>query len=227
MKKFLRAIQQIIVKQKIAFVLRFVYPQKKKYSKIKSIIPKSIELGDEIVMEENINLSGTLRNIGSHTYIGRNAYIGFCSSIGKFCSISYDVKIGLISHPKNYVSTSPLFYSARRSWVKKSTFDEISNGACEIGHDVLISANTMILAGLKIGNGAIIGAGSLVNKDVPPYAIVAGIPARIIHYRFDDETIKRLLESEWWNLSDEVLHKYVEFMNDPNAFLDALSKDKV
>ena len=78
-----------------------------------------------------------------------------------------------------------------------------------IGSDVWIGSNACILRGLAVGDGAVIGAGSVVTKDVPPYAVVVGNPARVLKYRFSEEVIARLLRLEWWNMPDEVLRKHV------------------
>ena len=108
-----------------------------------------------------------------------------CSSIGSFCSIAADVKIGLVNHKLDTIGTSPYFYATRKGWVKETTIYSIT--AVEIGADVLISSNVLIVEGIKIGVGAVIGAGSVVTKDVPPFAIVVGAPARVIKYRFSQE----------------------------------------
>jgi tetrahydrodipicolinate N-succinyltransferase len=86
-----------------------------------------------------------------------------------------------------------------------------------IGSDVWIGAGAMILDGVNIGHGAVVGARSVVTKNVPPYAIVAGVPARIIRYRFTDEIIARLLEIAWWNLDDSVISEKIEFFRNPNV----------
>lgn len=158
--------------------------------------------------------------IGDFTFI--NEYVRIdanTKSIGKYCSISHNVKIGLGPHPINFVSTSPVFYSKSRSFVKNEIFDEYCDkGFTTIGHDVLIGANAIILAGVKVGTGAIIGAGSIVAKDVEPYAIVAGSPAKKIRYRFDEETIGRLLNTEWWSAEPDYLLSQFN-MTDVEAFL--------
>ncbi|GAB4149904.1 MAG: hypothetical protein Fur0041_22810 [Bacteroidia bacterium] len=207
---------------KIALVLNLVYPRKSATKKVRSILPGTFTLGEGAVIEENVIFTSALRTIGRQVYIGRNTYIGFCSDIGHFCSISFDVKIGLVSHPLNYVSTSPAMYNTRRGIASKTIYNDQAAGHVSIGHDVLISAGAMILAGVKIGTGAVIGAGAVVNKDVPPYAIVAGVPAKIIRYRFDDATIQELLKSEWWNASEEQLKKTAHLSSEPHVFLKAL-----
>lgn len=166
-----------------------------------------IDINSEISANTHI-LSHTITNnsrVASYSYIGRNCLIQNVS-IGKFCSIASDVYIGLGRHPTDLISTSTLFYRTKNTLglqlVKKDyEFNEYAK--IEIGHDVWIGTRAIILDGVKIGNGAIIAANSVVTKDVPPYAIVAGVPAKLIKFRFDENKIEQLLKSEWWDWSLE------------------------
>ena len=140
--------------------------------------------------------------IESYTYLGKNSLIQN-STIGKFCSIANDVLIGLGAHPIYNFSTSPIFYKKNNPLKivlvdKDSQFQEYK--PIVIGHDVWIGTRAIVLDGVSIGTGSIIAANSVVTKDVPPYAIVAGSPARIIRFRFDESKIKELLDSSWWEL---------------------------
>jgi len=154
--------------------------------------------------------------LGDFTYIADNTKISR-TEIGRFCSIGPNCMIGLGKHPsKDFVSTHPIFFStlkqAQITFADKGYFDEFEN--IVIGNDVWIGANAIVIDGVKIGNGAIVAAGSVVTKDVPPYAIVGGVPAKIIRYRFEHETIKKLLELKWWDMDVESLkNNYKKFHN--------------
>ena len=166
-------------------------------------------------------------SIGRHSYIGYNSEIHSCD-IGAFCSIANGLIVGGAKHPLDWVSTSPVFYD-----VGGGTGRHLGNHKIEplkrtsIGNDVWIGSRVIIMQGLRIGTGAVIGAGSVVTKDVPPYAIVAGCPARIIKYRFDEDTIRQLLESRWWEWSDKELTEYSIHINQPNLFVNMLNMKRI
>lgn len=139
--------------------------------------------------------------LGDFTYVGPSSRI-LISEIGKFTCIGPDVMIGLGKHPsRDFVSVHPAFYStllqAQVTFVSQTCFEEFEN--IQIGNDVWIGARAIILDGVTIGNGAIVGAGSVVTKDVPAYAVVGGVPAKVIRYRFEDKAIKYLEEFKWWD----------------------------
>lgn len=143
--------------------------------------------------------------VGRYSYIARNTLVQN-TTIGSFCSISEGCNIGMPSHPTEFVSTSPVFLNGSNTL--RRNFAEIPYEDCPktvIGNDVWIGAHAQIKSGLTIGNGAVIAAGAVVTHDVPPYAIVGGVPAKLIKYRFDEDTIEKLQRSAWWEFSDDKL----------------------
>ena len=140
-------------------------------------------------------------NIDRYTYISSSNII--CTKIGSFCSIAGGTTIGGGRHPIDWVSTSPVFYKGRnilKTNFSDRSFEEYANTI--IGNDVWIGSKCLIKGGVTIGDGVIIGMGSVVTHDVPPYEVWAGNPAKFIKKRFDDETIEKLLSCKWWELSD-------------------------
>lgn len=163
-------------------------------------------------------------SIGRYSYIGYNSEVHSCD-IGAFCSIANQLIVGGAKHPLNWVSTSPVFYNVGGGTGRHLGNQEIDPlKRTTIGNDVWIGSRVTIIQGLNIGTGAVIGTGSIVTKDVPPYAVVAGSPARIIKYRFDEDTIQKLLNSNWWKLSDEELKIYSKYVNQPLIFLDMVNR---
>lgn len=159
-------------------------------------------------------------SIGQYTYCGYHCTITD-TEIGAFCSIADRVVIGGGSHPVQYVSTSPVFYSGRNILQKNfSTHDHRRAPNTKIGNDVWVGHGALIKAGVEVGDGAVIGMGSVVTKNVPAYSIWAGNPARLIRDRFDTDTVQRLLDIEWWNWDDTKLEKYASCFNNPQKFTE-------
>ncbi len=154
-----------------------------------------------------------------YSYCG-SACVFINAEIGAFCSISDNVYIGGSGHPMSFVSTSPAFLSHKDGFKKKfATFDYLDLPRTLIGSDVWIGMGAFIRAGVEIGHGAVVGMGSVVTKDVPAYSIVAGNPAKLVRYRFDDETIRRLLATHWWEMPEQELRHWGAYFNDPVRFL--------
>ena len=200
------------------------------------------KLGENAHIDDNSIIShsiiGNNIKIGSYSYLHNVNYGNFSynstrvsimnSSIGKFCSIAQGVSIGLGKHPVNeFVSTHPSFYSIHKqcghTFVDKQLFNEM--GKTIIGSDVWIGANTIICDDVKIGNGAVIAANSFVNQNVPDYAIVAGIPAKIIRYRFSSDEIDFLLKFKWWEKDIFWLKNNKDLMLDIKLLMDKYNGD--
>ncbi|MBV4490331.1 CatB-related O-acetyltransferase [Pseudomonas oryzicola] len=168
----------------------------------------------------HIRIESRQVSIGAHTYIRSNCTLSLVASIGRFCSIGSGCTIGQEknTHPSTWVSTHPFQYeNSRLSYVPELSY-------ANIGHDVWIGAGATILEGVTVGTGAIIATQALVSRDVPPYAIVGGNPARIIRFRHSDDVIERLLNSRWWELDISMLNSLP--LDNPSAFLDAIEASR-
>lgn len=206
------------------FYLRSYNIINKKSNKIYSKVRLEV-LEDYIIIQKGCEFDNKLKFIGRGTYINKNSMILNCKSIGRYCSISHNVKIGVGSHPTNWVSTSPIFYSPHRGIVKKSIYNnEIEDKSIIIKNDVWIGCNVIIMPGVVIGDGAIIAAGSIVTKNVPNYAIVAGIPAKLKRYRFSKDEIQKLEESKWWDIDMCTLKNSSKYINNIPKFIGTLTE---
>lgn len=169
-----------------------------------SIVDKGCSVDSKSILHNNVHLleNCIINNseINSYTYLGKNCLVQN-ASIGKFCSIANDVLIGLGNHPSDFFSTSTLFYRKKNTFridlinsdLNFEEYDRIS-----IGNDVWIGTRAIIRDGVTVGEGSIIAANAVVVKDVPPYAIVGGVPAKIIKYRFSITKAEEMLEQKWW-----------------------------
>jgi acetyltransferase-like isoleucine patch superfamily enzyme len=168
--------------------------------------------------------------VGRHTYgYGEHTFPVFTEGarilVGAFCSIDNEARIhGGGEHVITRAATYPL--NARLfDRGKRNAIDDRETGPTVIGNDVWIGKGATVLAGLTVGDGAVVGARAVVTKSVPAYAIVAGNPARILRYRFDEATRERLLALRWWDWSDEQIRARERwFMGDVEAFLDEMER---
>lgn len=183
---------------------------------------KNISLDSHLIMEETSRL-GDVRvrlpdcnqalTIGAYSYVREGSEINNLKSIGRYCSIGRNVVLGQPpdNHPISWVSSS---MSVSKNYIASCRL-------ANIGHDVWIGHDVVIMAGVKIGNGAVIGRNAVVTKDVEPYQIVVGNPAKVIKTRFPIEQVAALLKSQWWDIDFAVLDEL--HFNDVGQFLGELS----
>lgn len=182
------------------------------------------KLSNNIIIYPNSQVSNTV--IGDFSYLASNGRLNLVKC-GKFCSLGPDLIMGHGEHPTDFISTSPVFFSTMKqcgtSFSSKDYFKECKTTT--IGNDVWIGARVFIQDGIKIGNGAIIAAGAIVVKDVPDYAIVGGVPARIIRYRFSEDVIQQLLNIKWWEWEENKIIQAQPFFTNSNidVFLEWVS----
>ncbi|MEA3315922.1 MAG: CatB-related O-acetyltransferase [Campylobacterota bacterium] len=184
--------------------------------------------GKIVELEEAIEINGEVKvfevdSLGAFTYINGGSFYDV-KSIGRYCSIAFGCFTSPAEHPSTFLSTSPFQYSYDNRWPTSNIWNSYREKNKEsfpimlrlrteatkkesvvIKNDVWIGQNVTILRGVSIGNGAILASNSVITKDVPDYAIMGGIPAKIIKYRFKEEIISRLLELKWWDLSLDLL----------------------
>ena len=170
-------------------------------------------------------------DLGEYSYVQQNTFL-LRTRVGKFCSIADHVRTGFGNHPIQMVSTWPGFYYDTTPELKYTfhkgasvidVFRTVGGGKflVEIGNDVWIGSHVLIMDGVKIGDGAVIAAGAVVTKDVEPYAIYGGVPAKLLKYRFQQEIIDSLLELKWWDRDPEwIMNNFQKFKN-TNEFVKA------
>ena len=194
------------------------------------VSPKSIFEGNSFI-DSNTMFYGEL---GYASYIGSNCFI--TGRIGRYSSIGNDVVFVNGNHPTNkFVSTSPMFYRERnkkwQTYVDANYFqehkwvDKEKKYSVEVGNDVWIGSNVRILDGISIGDGAIVAAGAVVTKDVEPYSIIGGVPAKVIRKRYSEEIVKLLISYKWWDRDEKWIKDNVMLFHDIEQFVEYIYKE--
>lgn len=150
--------------------------------------------------------------VGKRTSVGRYTKVRN-ADIGSYCSVSWDVTIGAVRHPMDHPSTHAFSYRSQFGIVDANR--DLSHERVKIGNDVWVGCGSIIMPGVRVGDGAVIGAGAVVTKDVAPYSVVSGVPARHMKLRFEPEMITRLEALRWWDWDDEKLKEHIEFFQQP------------
>lgn len=203
---------------------------------------KNVKFGKKVLLDirnefEGWNVIGDNTEVAS-TKIGLGTYIADKSIIkkaiiGRFCSIGSSVQTGLGVHPSTgFVSSHPAFYSTKKqagfSFVDEDIFkehlfiDAEEKYVVQIGNDVWVGNNVIIMDGIKIGDGAIVASGSIVTKNIAPYTIVGGVPAKFIKPRFDEQQAEELLAIKWWNWSMEKIKANSKLFNNVESFTSSI-----
>ncbi|GHU74826.1 acetyltransferase [Clostridia bacterium] len=196
-------------------------------------IPKTIKsklLGSPIILDSIVSKNARIdkntflfhSTINDYSYVGTHTTVNY-AIIGKFCSISNFCAIGSGEHPTTWVSSSPVFNSTDSIL----PFHFSNNDYCafrntSIGNDVWIGTHCLIKSGINIADGAVIGMGSVITKDIGPYEVWVGNPGKMIKKRFDDLVINELLSKQWWNMSTNIIKENSRYFNNVDNFLDSI-----
>jgi phosphonate metabolism protein (transferase hexapeptide repeat family) len=174
---------------------------------------RNAKLGRFTALAERVSFKDS--ELGDYSYVERHAEIIY-AAIGKFCAIASDVRVNALNHPMERVSQHKITYRPNEYFLGKKLDqgfrDERMMNKVVIGHDVWIGHGAIILPGVVVGNGAVIAAGAVVSKDVAPYSIVAGVPARPLRNRFPPDIAERIARLAWWDWSHDRLADAIEDM---------------
>jgi phosphonate metabolism protein (transferase hexapeptide repeat family) len=183
---------------------------------------RSATLGRFTELKERVQFLDS--SLGDYSYMERDSEAIY-TDVGKFCAIAAHCRINALNHPMGRISQHKITYRPNEYFphakLDKAFREERRSQRVEIGHDVWIGHGAIILPGLKIGHGAVIAAGAVVTKNVPPHAIVAGVPARFLRWRFPPEISARIIALSWWDWEHAKLATAVDDMRKltPEAFL--------
>lgn len=215
----------IIVDNLYEKYLKYQYRKKNEANKV--VFAKSSVVSRNCTFEGNNYVAGELDGceFGYGSYVHENSILKNVK-VGRFCAIGANVNMRLFEHPMHMVSISPCFYRKEhtlKTFVEENYYEDLK---CDedgysviIGNDVWIGNGVSIKSGIKVGDGAVIGTGAVVTKDVPPYAVVGGVPAHIIRYRFSTEQIEALLRVKWWDNECDWFESNGKYFTDINEFL--------
>lgn len=202
---------------------------KRTVAKVLRAILQPPAITNSILAEHTKICSGTQVNdswIDRYSYVGHECFL-LNVRVGRFTSIADDCRIGGATHPMERVSMSPVFHAGKNVLKKNfSQFAPVVTPETRVGADVWIGAGSIVVSGVSIGTGAVVGAGSVVTKDIGPYEVWAGVPARKIRSRFDPDVMEGLLRSQWWDWEDERIARYAASFEDPAVFLEKLRQEE-
>lgn len=210
--------------------------KQKRYLYLKKKYSNNVIFSHSVIIGEDSEFEG-YNHLESHCFfkghMGFGSYMGshsaLCANIGRFSSIAPHVTNNIGFHPigEPFATTSPRFYSVQPalhfSFAKEQKMEEFKEPT-RIGNDCWIGQQVFLTGGITIGDGAVVLAGSVVVKDIPPYAIVGGVPAKIIRYRYDEDTIRFLLKIQWWNQSIDWLKENSSLLCDIDKLKQTFSK---
>lgn len=207
---------------KLHFITGFIKNLFNSHISCLAFVSSNNEIDAKATIYRGVKIKGS--KVGAYTYISANTDVEN-AEIGKFCSISDHCRLGMGGHNTNQISTSPIFTEVHNGtkfqWISENTND-VPLKKVIVGNDVLVGSHALVLGGVSIGNGAVVAAGAVVIKDVPPYAVVGGVPAKVIKYRFSQEIIDRLQEMQWWDWTEEKLKNNMELFQREDLTLEDL-----
>ena len=171
-----------------------------------SAILRNAKLGRFTEINERVAFADSA--LGDYSYVERHAEVIY-ASIGKFCAIASNVRVNALEHPIERVSQHKITYRPNEYFLDakldQDFRDKRRSQVVEIGHDVWVGHGAVIIPGIRIGHGAVIAASAVVTRDVAPYAIVAGVPAKFLRWRFEDKISERIIALGWWHWDHDKL----------------------